>query len=311
MGINFSIKFPIKAVQIIEPESKIFLVGSCFTENIGNKLNQAGFQTLINPFGILFNPISIGTCLQKIIGNVQYQEDDLLLNHENRYVSFDHHGSYSGNKADVVISQINKSISEAHLFLMSTDFLIITLGSAWVYNYLKQNRIVANCHKVPAYQFEKQLLEVMQISDVIQEVINTLKEFNPNLKILFTISPVKHLRDGVIENQRSKATLILALNQILNKKNNWIHYFAAYEIVTDELRDYRFYETDHAHPNQVAIDYIWERFIETFFTPSSIEKIFQVEKLIKALGHKTLHTDYLKENNLKQRILAYLDKYPF
>lgn len=308
MSISFFIKFPIDPFKIIKEDSKIILIGSCFTEHIGNRLNMAGFKTTVNPFGILFNPLSIANSIHRILNLEVYKKDDLTQNQEGRFVSFDHHGRFSGPDADKVIEEINTSLMRANEAIKSADILIVTLGSAWVYKHLKENKIVANCHKIPNDEFRKELLDVQTIVSSLNETLKKIRIHNPDSKILFTISPVKHLRDGVIENQRSKATLILAVSELLKSGDNDCYYFPAYEIVTDELRDYRFFETDHAHPNQLAIDYVWQRFIETCFTEKAIEKAAEAEKLTKALAHKTLHTEGVNEN-LEQKIKRYLDRY--
>lgn len=309
MTVSFSIKFPIEPFSIVKEDSEILMIGSCFTEHIGNKLNNAGFKTTLNPFGILFNPISISNAISRIVKEELYKKSELHKNQEERFVSFDHHGRFSGNKPDKVLEEINSSLINAHKNLKSADCIIVTLGSAWVYKYLEQNRIVANCHKIPNKEFEKELLEIETIVSSMNRAIDDLKSVNPNIKIVFTISPVKHLRDGIIENQRSKATLILAIEALLKSSNKNLYYFPAYEIVTDELRDYRFFETDHAHPNQLAIDYVWERFIETCFTTKAIEKANEAENITKALAHKTLHSE-MQNENLDKRIKEYIKKYP-
>ncbi|MFM9944591.1 MAG: GSCFA domain-containing protein [Bacteroidia bacterium] len=309
MTVSFSLKFPIEPFKIITEKSEILMFGSCFTEHIGNKLLSTGFKTTINPFGILFNPISLANAIKRISQKEIYNNAELLKNHEDRFVSFDHHGRFSGNDADKVIEEINDSLIEANKSLKSSNCIFITLGSAWVYRHIIQNRVVANCHKIPNSEFKKKLLDIDTIVNSLTNVINEIREINADIKIIFTISPVKHLRDGVVENQQSKATLILAMADILKNKKREVYYFPAYEIVTDELRDYRFFETDHAHPNQMAIDYVWERFVETCFTPKAIEKSAEAENLIKALNHKPLYNDGTNEN-LKYRIKSYLDKYP-
>lgn len=309
MAVSFFIKFPIEPFKIIKESSEVLMIGSCFTEHIGNKLSNAGFKTTLNPFGILFNPISISNSINRIVNEELYQKSELHKNQEERFVSFDHHGRFSGNEPERVIEEINSSVINAHKNLKSADCIIITLGSAWVYRYLKQNRIVANCHKIPNKEFEKELLEAETVVSSLKRAIEDLKTVNPNIKIVFTISPVKHLRDGVVENQRSKATLILAIDALLKSSYENLFYFPAYEIVTDELRDYRFFETDHVHPNQLAIDYVWERFTETCFTPKAIEKTAEAESITKALEHKTLHLDKQNEN-LNKRIKEYINKHP-
>jgi hypothetical protein len=254
MSISFFIKFPIDPFKIIKEDSKIVLVGSCFTEHIGNRLNMAGFKTTINPFGILFNPLSIANSINRILNLEVYKKEDLTLNQEGRFVSFDHHGRFSGQDADKVIEEINTSLMGANEAIKTADIIIVTLGSAWVYKHLKGNMIVANCHKIPNHEFEKELMDVQTIVSSLNETLKKIRIHNPDSKILLTISPVKHMRDGIIENQRSKATLILAINELLKSGDNDRYYFPAYEIVTDELRDYRFLKpTMHIPTNWLLI----------------------------------------------------------
>ncbi len=308
MAIRFSIKLPIEPFKIIKENSTIFMIGSCFAEHIGNKLNNVGYKTIVNPFGILFNPISISNSIASIITNKQFATTDLIQIQDGRYVSLSHHGSCSGLIAETVKDDINSSIIKAHHDLKYSDTLIITLGSAWVYTYLKTETIVANCHKIPNKEFSKRLLDVAEIVDSLNKAILLIKGLNPKLNIIFSISPVKHLRDGVVENQQSKAALILAIAELIKQREANLFYFPAYEIVTDELRDYRFFENDHAHPNQLAIEYVWERFLTSCFDAKAIEKVNEAEQISKALNHKPLHFDQ-KNENLQERINLYLDKY--
>jgi len=309
MGGRFSVKFPIESFKIIDDSTNIFLVGSCFTENIGTNLATEGFSTLINPFGILFNPVSICHAIEKITENKIYSESDLFRNHENRFVSFDHHGRYSGMDALTVINQINQSIQDAREFLLKTDCVFLTLGTSWVYRYLEENRIVANCHKVPGKHFSKELLDIEVIFAYLKRTMTVLRRLNPEITIVLTISPVKHLKDGIVENQVSKAALILAVHKVIALKESKVFYFPAYEIVTEELRDYRFFESDFAHPNKLAIDYVWDRFKETCFTLEAMEKSQEAEALHKQLNHRNLHAEGSNEN-LTQRIRNYINKYP-
>ena len=308
MSFQYSIKFPIIPFQKIHENTQFILIGSCFTENIGTKLSFAGYDVTLNPFGIVFNPLSIALSIQRIIKNEEYKLSDLIQNHENRFVSFHHHGVFSGFDDEKVITQINLSLNNAHNKLKTANTLIITLGSAWIYEHLTSNQVVANCHKIASSQFKKRLLEVNEVVISLQETLTLIKKTYSNINIILTISPVKHLRDGVIENQQSKATLILAINELLKDAYPSFYYFPAYEIVTDELRDYRFFESDFAHPNQMAIDYIWERFKLSCFTEKALEKSFEAEKINKQLTHKTLHNELLIES-LEQRIMAYLEKF--
>jgi len=309
MAVSFSIDFKINDYKILDEKSNLLLIGSCFTEHIGNKLNNSGFEIINNPFGILFNPISISNAILKIAENKPYKKSDLIRNHEGRYVSFDHHGKYSGIDSDQVILEINKSLKMAHESLKNVDCVIITLGSAWIYKYIKRNYVVANCHKIDNKEFDKELLEVDNVVNKIQEAIDAIKKCNPKANIILTISPVKHLRDGVVENQQSKATLILAVKKLMLPNDSQLFYFPAYEIVTDELRDYRFFESDNSHPNLLAIDYVWKRFKETFFNSKAIQKLIDAEYINKGLAHTSLHSQNANEN-LQKRIKSYLEKFP-
>jgi len=306
MDSEFFIKFEIPPFPCVQTQSDFFLIGSCFTEHIGKRLNDSGFQTDVNPFGILFNPISIHQALKRIVSQDHYHQEHLFLNHEKRYVSFDHHGRFSGSDSKLVLEEINHSIDSACNRLKKADIIIITLGSAWVYKLLSSNKVVANCHKVPAKEFAKVLLTVSEIITALQGIQDCFNKANSDAKLIWTVSPVKHLKDGVVENQISKASLIMAVYQIVKEEKNY--YFPAYEIVTDELRDYRFFERDHSHPNLLAIDYVWERFLQTCFEPEALEKVKEAQSLNKLLKHKKLHEDSI-EDSLRSRILNFMNKY--
>lgn len=307
MDTTFFIKFPIPAHLCVTPQSNFWLIGSCFTEHIGKKLNESGFEKAINPFGILFNPVSIHRALQRIVSREYYSEEELFLTHEKRYVSFDHHGRFSGQDSHLVVEEINRSINIAYENLKKADIVIITLGSAWVYKLLSSGNVVANCHKVPAKEFAKSLLTSSEISNALKGIKDCLLQINPDAKIIWTISPVKHLKDGVVENQVSKASLILAVHQLIEETKDY--YFPAHEIVTDELRDYRFFEKDLAHPNLLAVEYVWERFLQTCFFPEALEKAQEAESLNKLLQHNTLHEEVNSES-LRKRINDFQKKFP-
>jgi hypothetical protein len=306
MAGKFTIPFSITPLRFVVPNDRFFLIGSCFTEHIGSKLASAGFGVLSNPFGIIYQPMAISNAINRIIKNEMYTTADLFKNHEGRYVSFDHHGIFSGIEAEKVIAEINMAITEAHMQLKTSNMVIITMGTAWAYRLNSSQQWVANCHKVPQNQFSKHLLEVDSVVASMEETIRLVNSFNPNAKIILTVSPVKHLNDGVIENQQSKAVLILACRKLVDAS---VTYFPAYEIVTDELRDYRFYATDLAHPSEQAIDYVWERFIETYFTEEAKQKTVEGIKLGKQLGHRPLH-DNQEPSSLHNKIEQFLNKYP-
>jgi len=246
-------------IQIKSPEKqinyrdKILLIGSCFTEHIGNSLSELKFSTLQNPNGILFDPRSVCNSLISYIENKQYKKEDLFYLNE-IWNSWEHHSRFSNINADDALKNINESQQQAYIFLKEADWLIITLGSSFSYRLtneailggLQNNNGVANCHRAPSQWFNKHLLTIDETVSLLDTTYHRLKQFNPKLKIIFTISPVRHIRDGVIENNRSKSRLIEAVHHMINKFPG-LYYFPAYELVIDVLRDYRFYDIDMVH----------------------------------------------------------------
>ena len=271
----------------ISHQSNLLLMGSCFSSNIGSKLVANKFSTLINPFGILFNPISIVKSLNDIIEGKEVGVKDLHFEN-GLYHSFAHHGSFSGPDSCEVLNCINQSREEATQFLNKTDVIIITLGSSWAYRYNDTGEFVANCHKVPNKKFTKELLEVGFIVEKLQWIIDKLQAVNSNLKVIFTISPVRHWKDGAEENTLSKSILHVAAHQLASSKS--IYYFPSYEMVIDDLRDYRFYKEDMLHPNNVAIDYVWNRFENAFFAAETIKLNKQIFKITAAHKHRPFNS---------------------
>lgn len=281
----------------IEHQLPIMLTGSCFAASIGTKLNQYKFNTCINPFGIIYNPVSLSKALQRIVSNKQYREEELTLFNE-KWLSFDHHGSYSSFDKMECLQNINNSIENANRHLQETQTLFITYGTAWTYEYPGFG-IVGNCHKIPGKEFNKRLLTVNEITHQMDETLKTLKTFNPNLNIVLTVSPVRHIKDGIHENNLSKGTLLLAINNVVNQHAN-CHYFPAYEIVMDELRDYRFFKEDLVHPTEMAVNYVWEKFGETFFN----EETQTLNKAIEKVVNGAQHIPFNKESEAHQKFTA-------
>ena len=270
----------------IDHNSKVFLMGSCFSENIGSLLNDHKFKTYSNPNGILFNPNSIYNCLNNLTENKPFDEN-LILMRDAIYYSYLHHSSINGSNKNDLIEKINSENKKAHQFLKEAEKLIITFGTAFLYQHLELDQTVANCHKQPSSSFEKKRISVNEILKNYSELIRKLQNFNPKLKVIFTVSPVKYLKDGVAENNLSKSTLILAIHELLQQTNN-TYYFPAFELVNDDLRDHRFYKEDLAHPNELAINYIWEKFSTTCFNEKTISINKQIHKLNLALGHREM-----------------------
>jgi len=270
-------------------QQKTMLIGSCFTENMGAKLKQHLFETLENPHGILFNPVSVKNAISDYISNKQYTENDLFLLND-VWNSWHHHSRFSGITKEEALHKINNSIKEANAFLKSANHLIITLGSAWLYT-LNENApdhaglVVANNHKAPSSWFTKKLMKSAELQGDLKSLVEALQQFNPSLHIIFTISPVRHLREGLVENNRSKAVLIQVVHDLMETNSN-VEYFPAYEYVIDDLRDYRFYAEDLVHPNYAATNYVWEKFVETYFAVETQLVMKQVAEMQLALHHK-------------------------
>jgi hypothetical protein len=265
------------------------LLGSCFTENIGNKLSINGFETLINPFGILYNPFSICSSLNRIIDLKFLVSEDLVKVNEIWY-SYEHHGVFRDVNSDNLLQTINLGITKANVFLKETNWLIITLGTAWVF-FLKENsKILGNCHKLNQQLIDKRLLTVDEIVENTSLTINKIRKINPNIKIILTVSPIRHWKQGYRENLISKSALHIATDQICKTTNN-CSYFPAYEIVMDELRDYRFYQADMLHPTEVAVDYIWEKFSTHLFSDETMQLCKDYSKLYSMKQHKAFNPE--------------------
>lgn len=288
--MNFTTQIPIsKHKNNISHKDKIMLLGSCFTENIGNKLSINGFETFINPFGILYNPFSICNSLNRII-NLKFLDSEDLVKVNEFWFSYEHHGVFRDEKCDNLLQTINLGITKANLFLKQTNWLIITLGTAWVFFLKENNKILGNCHKLNPQLIDKRLLSVDEIVENTSLTINNIREINPNIKIILTVSPIRHWKQGYRENIISKSALHLATNQLCETINDCF-YFPAYEIVMDELRDYRFYQADMLHPSEIAVDYIWEKFSTHLFSDSTANLCKDYCKLHSMKQHKAFNPE--------------------
>ena len=288
---------PINIRKLPEPinyRQKILFVGSCFTEHIGNSLSELKFDALQNPNGILFDPVSVCKSLVSYIEPRIYKEEDLFYLNET-WTSWAHHSRFSAMEADAALEKINQSQKEAHSFLQKADWLVITLGSSFSYRLtgLSNGRAgdpVANCHRAPAQWFDKHLLETGETITTLEDCTLKLREFNPELRILYTISPVRHLRDGVVANNRSKARLIEAVHRMV-EQNERQYYFPAYELVIDVLRDYRFYDIDLAHPNYAATKFVLEKFAEACIDEPSRNLMEEVRSIVTARKHRAFQPE--------------------
>ncbi len=288
MSFFTEIKIPELPWKMEYSKSMIFF-GSCFSENIGQQLLDLKFNVDLNPFGILYNPISIANSLKLLMEKRVFTENDLFQDH-GLWNSFYHHSRFSDVDREVALEKINNRIALSHEFLLKADFLIITFGTSWVYELKESGQVVTNCHKVPSAEFKRFRLDVSEITEVYRELLADLRRFNPNLKVVFTVSPIRHWKDGAVENQVSKATLILAIDRLLKGiENTDISYFPSYEIMMDELRDYRFYAEDMLHLSVVATEYIFERFSKAMLTNNSLEIVKEVTKIRKAVQHRPVN----------------------
>ncbi|CAG0966304.1 MAG: GSCFA domain-containing protein [Bacteroidetes bacterium] len=258
-------------------------IGSCFATNMGEKLLASKFNILINPFGIIYNPVSIANTIIRSTQCQYYNEQELIyFNH--KFISLDHHGEYSSADKSDCLEKINSAILKTNTALKNASHLFITLGTAWIYKHLQQNKVAANCHKIPQKEFEKTMLSSEEIIGELQKAIYECRKINNSINIVFTLSPVRHLNDGFVENQLSKSILHFAIQQIIREADD-CHYFPAYEIMMDDLRDYRFYKEDMLHPNETAIQYIWEKFCQASIEKKSLALLPKIEEIRKALQH--------------------------
>lgn len=287
MSINFQLPLPdIRYPVNIRHGEKIMLSGSCFSEHMGRNLQQSGFETKGNPHGILFNPLRVADNLLACLQNRQYAQSELFNDH-GIWHHWDFHSRFSDTDPERALCRMNASVSDAHHFLRTADWLFLTLGSAFQYLLRQEEaaRPVANCHRVAASRFTRQLCAIDDMTAAFENLITELSAFNPRLKLVLTISPVRHIREGILENNRSKARLIEVVGS-LTERHPEVFYFPAYELIIDVLRDYRFYDIDLVHPNYAATEYVWAYFESRFFSSETQALCKQVQEISRAVKHK-------------------------
>lgn len=298
---------PIKIASFAYPidySSHTFFIGSCFAENISKKFDYYKLKNTSNPFGVLFHSLAVEKIIQKAVQGIEFTSNDLLLSNE-LWCSLDAHSELSATDKEQLLELLNLRLRQTQTALQKATHISITLGTSWIYKHLATNQIVANCHKIPQREFSKELLSV----DAIKESLNRIIRLLPQKEIIFTISPVRHIKDGFFENNLSKAHLFTALNQVLGSQ---VHYFPAYEIIMDELRDYRFFAADMLHPNQLAIDYVWERFSEHYLSTAAQKTSEEIDAIQKALQHKAFnpetqqHKQFVENTNKRIEALGEL-----
>ena len=313
MELQTKLTIPQEKLHPIDYGSTLVFLGSCFSDTIGSQFEYFKFNTLKNPFGVLFQPSAIENLIEKAINQYEFTEKDVFL-HEECWRTFDAHSSLSHPELDLTLQQLNQATTTLREGLQNATHLCITLGSSWVYRHIETDRLVANCHKLPQKKFLKEILDIDTIENHITAIIELVKSINPKIAILFTISPVRHLKDGIVENQRSKAHLIAAVHVVVNPRER-VFYFPSFELLLDELRDYRFYSEDLIHPNTTAVAYIWARFKDCWITEEAQQLMQKVNAIQKGLAHRFLHKDTLAEKkfstNLKLKIEELKKQFPF
>ena len=312
--MNFRTEIPLKKYNFpIDYHSEILLLGSCFAENIGEKFGYFKFQNSVNPFGIIFNPVSLDKLIKRVVEKHYFTENDIFF-HNDLWHCFDVHSELSNPNKEEFLDNLNSILKLVHHQIASLSHCFITLGTSWVYRNSISKEIVANCHKVPQKEFTKELLSEAKIQKSLQNIISLIQNINPNCNFIFTVSPVRHIKDGFFENNVSKGNLFSAIQNILSHRAESRCYFPSYEIVIDELRDYRFYKEDMLHPNEIAIDYIWEKFSKSYINESEIGLMNEIDAIQKALQHKPFnpnteaHQKFLQ--NLQKKIQNIKNQYP-
>ena len=303
------------SIHSIDYNSTIVSLGSCFAVNMGEKLDYFKFQNTINPFGIIFNPVSIEKLIVRAVHQKHFTEEDVFF-HNERFHSYEVHSDLSSANQQELLDRLNTSLELTLQKIKAATHILITYGTSWVYQEKNSGAVVANCHKMPQSHFDKHILSVASIEAAIQNTVAAIRQVNPNCSFVFTLSPVRHSKDGFVENQRSKAHLITALHNLLsNQMLDKAHYFPAYEIMMDELRDYRFYGDDLMHPSSMAIEYIWQRFRASSISETALSTLDEVDAIQKSLLHKPFHplaeSHQKFQSKLQEKISKLQEKHPF
>ncbi|WP_298902497.1 GSCFA domain-containing protein [uncultured Psychroserpens sp.] len=307
--MNFQTNIPIQPQQFnqIDYHSKVLLLGSCFSENIGDKFSYFKFQKFQNPFGILFHPLAIERLITNAINEKIYTKDDIVF-HNEQWHCFDAHSKLSSPSEIELLQNLNTHLEATRQFLSETTHVIITLGTAWAYRFIETDKFVANCHKIPQKKFLKELLEVDQIVQSLEAIVSLIRSINAKASVIFTVSPVRHTKDGFTQNTLSKAHCIAAIHQVADPRHH-NYYFPSYEIMMDELRDYRFYSDDMIHPNATAVQYIWNRFHDTWISEETQKTMNAIDSIQKGLAHRPFnpkseaHQTFLHQLTHQQSII--------
>jgi GSCFA family len=287
------------ATQKIDHNDTILLIGSCFSQNISERLQKYKFKCISNPFGTVFNPVSISKLIQYTCDRKVFSSES-LQNSQGVWVHPDFHSVLSDVDKDTALDKINRTIEDIHVLLSEVKYIFITLGTVTAYSQKSDGSIVANCHKIHPGAFTKETIQTEDGYVKLATALNHLKKMHPQINIVTTVSPVRHIKDGIIENARSKASL-LRIVEMLEGNDTGIAYFPAYEWVMDDLRDYRYYGPDLIHPNEQAIDYIWEKFVAHYFSSETVRLIEKIDRIIQSCSHRPFnaqsdqHQQFIRE----------------
>lgn len=284
-----------ESLDKISYDSKILLMGSCFANEIGGLLEKYNFDALVNPLGTIYNPLILCKLLMHTIDNRKYTPSD-LLNDNGVFFHNDIHSQFNSTSSEKFLKKISDTQEKLRFFIQNADFIFLTLGTSIGHLEIKSNQLVGNCHKRPSSEFKKHKIAISEITQALRQLQSSVININPKVKIIFTVSPVRHTKSGIEENSKSKARLISAIDELTLQENEF-GYFPAYELMIDDLRDYRFYKADLIHPNDQAVEYIWNYFQEMYLSDSTKITKSKIHKILTALAHKPFNPGSEKHQN--------------
>ena len=290
----------------ISYNKRVIMVGSCFSSDIGERFANGRMNVCVNPSGTIYNPASIANCINRLLPPAEYGFNE-LLEYNGKWLSLDHYTEFESEDKYVLLDKVNQSLTNSHIFLKEASFLFITFGTSKIYRWKETGEVVANCHKIPSKHFIEEMISFNEIVNIWSTTLNSLTAFNPKLKVIFTVSPVRHWKDGAPTNQLSKSMLFVAINELMQKFPN-TGYFPSYELVMDDLRDYRFYAADMLHPSPQAVDYIWDSFRNCYFDKETQHLYNEVESITRASRHRIKNTTGSELESFVKNMLSKIDK---
>ena len=306
--MKLKLDFEITPQPLSNKWPSFYLMGSCFATNQHRKLQEAAFSVSSNPFGIIYNPVSMATLFYRIVNQKMYVEEDFIQH--NKFFTLEHHGDYKYDNLDEAVTKSNNILTQTQLELAKANVIVLTFGTSLVFHHLHLQKIAGNCHTLPNKDFEVLQLHFETVKNTIQNSIKTIRKVNPTAHIILTVSPVRHLKSGVINNSRSKANLIAALHEAIAEEDNTT-YFPAFEIFMDELRDYRFAKEDLTHPTDLAVDYIYDRFVATYLNKETRGILEEVAKFQRFAAHRPMSLPELHLTQVAEKKKELKQKYPF